>query len=94
MSVYGTVYGGAGYVRFLGAKGPAATISEQLPNVVFSPGRVQAHLFGSGWGERADGADVLARAADEGLPAVVEIFLTEGLRFFTVHYLIPRRDGL
>lgn len=72
MSVYGTVYGGAGYVRFLGAKGPAATISEQLPNVVFSPGRVQAHLFGSGWGERADGADVLARAAEEGLPAVVD----------------------
>ena len=48
MSVYGAVYGGAGYVRFLGAKGPAATISAQLPNVVFSPGRVQAYLFGSG----------------------------------------------
>jgi hydroxyethylthiazole kinase-like uncharacterized protein yjeF len=72
MSVYGTVYGGAGYVRFLGAKRPAATISEQLPNVVFSPGRVQARLFGSGWGDRADGTDVLARAADEGLPAVVD----------------------
>jgi ADP-dependent NAD(P)H-hydrate dehydratase / NAD(P)H-hydrate epimerase len=72
MSVYGAVYGGAGYVRFLGAKRPATTISEQLPNVVFSPGRVQAHLFGSGWGERADGAEVLARAADEGLPAVVD----------------------
>ena len=48
MSVYGAVYGGAGYVRFLGAQRPAATISAQLPNVVFSPGRVQAHLFGSG----------------------------------------------
>jgi hydroxyethylthiazole kinase-like uncharacterized protein yjeF len=72
MSVYGAVYGGAGYVRFLGAKRPAATISDQLPNVVFSQGRVQAHLFGSGWGERADGAEVLARAANEGLPAVVD----------------------
>jgi ADP-dependent NAD(P)H-hydrate dehydratase / NAD(P)H-hydrate epimerase len=72
MSVYGAVYGGAGYVRFLGADRPAATISDQLPNVVFSPGRVQAHLFGSGWGERSDGAEVLSRAAEEGLPAVVD----------------------
>ena len=72
MSVYGAVYGGAGYVRFLGAERPAATISAQLPNVVFSPGRVQAHLFGSGWGERADGAEVLAAVAEEGLPAVVD----------------------
>jgi hydroxyethylthiazole kinase-like uncharacterized protein yjeF len=72
MSVYGAVYGGAGYVRFLGAERPAATISAQLPNVVFSPGRVQAHLFGSGWGERADGADVLADVAEQGLPAVVD----------------------
>jgi ADP-dependent NAD(P)H-hydrate dehydratase / NAD(P)H-hydrate epimerase len=72
MSVYGAVYGGAGYVRFLGAERPAATISDQLPNVVFSPGRVQAHLFGSGWGERSDGAEVLSRAAEEGLPTVVD----------------------
>ena len=72
MSVYGAVYGGAGYVRFLGAERPAATISAQLPNVVFSPGRVQAHLFGSGWGERGDGAQVLARVAEQGLPAVVD----------------------
>jgi hydroxyethylthiazole kinase-like uncharacterized protein yjeF len=72
MSVYGAVYGGAGYVRFLGAERPAAIISAQLPNVVFSPGRVQAHLFGSGWGERADGAKVLAAVAEEGLPAVVD----------------------
>jgi ADP-dependent NAD(P)H-hydrate dehydratase / NAD(P)H-hydrate epimerase len=72
MSVYGAVYGGAGYVRYLGAERPAATISAQLPNVVFSPGRVQARLFGSGWGDRPDGAEVLARAADEGVPAVVD----------------------
>jgi hydroxyethylthiazole kinase-like uncharacterized protein yjeF len=72
MSVYGAVYGGAGYVRYLGAERPAATISAQLPNVVFSPGRVQAHLFGSGWGERTDGAEVLQRVAEQGLPAVVD----------------------
>jgi ADP-dependent NAD(P)H-hydrate dehydratase / NAD(P)H-hydrate epimerase len=72
MSVYGAVYGGAGYVRYLGAERPAATISAQLPNVVFSPGRVQAHLFGSGWGERTDGAEVLQRVAEQRLPAVVD----------------------
>jgi ADP-dependent NAD(P)H-hydrate dehydratase / NAD(P)H-hydrate epimerase len=78
MSVYGAVYGGAGYVRFVGAERPASIISAQLPSVVFSPGRVQAHLFGSGWGERADGAQVLARAAEEGTPAVVD---ADGLRY-------------
>jgi hydroxyethylthiazole kinase-like uncharacterized protein yjeF len=78
MSVYGAVYGGAGYVRFVGAERPASIISAQLPNVVFSPGRVQAHLFGSGWGERADGAQVLARVAEEGTPAVVD---ADGLRY-------------
>ena len=78
MSVYGAVYGGAGYVRFVGAERPASIISAQLPNVVFSPGRVQAHVFGSGWGERADGGQVLARAAEEGTPAVVD---ADGLRY-------------
>ena len=56
MTVYGAVHAGAGMVRFLGADRPAQVIGSQLPNVVFSPGRVQAHLFGSGWGERVDGA--------------------------------------
>jgi NAD(P)H-hydrate repair Nnr-like enzyme with NAD(P)H-hydrate dehydratase domain len=45
---------------------------------VFSPGRVQAHLFGSGWGERADGVEVLARVAEQGVPAVVD---ADGLRY-------------
>jgi ADP-dependent NAD(P)H-hydrate dehydratase / NAD(P)H-hydrate epimerase len=82
MATYGAVHAGAGMVRFLGATGPADTIGAQLPNVVFSPGRVQAHLLGSGWGERADGADVLASALDTGLPAVVD---ADGLRHLPEH---------
>ena len=78
MSTFGAVYGGAGMVRFLGAERPAKIIESQLPNVVFGPGRVQAYLLGSGWGDRPDGAEVLARAADEGLPAVVD---ADGLRY-------------
>ena len=77
LSAYGAVHAGAGMVRFLGASGPAAIIGAQLPNVVFSPGRVQAHLLGSGWGERADGADVRAAALDSGLPTLVD---ADGLR--------------
>ncbi|WP_375429813.1 NAD(P)H-hydrate epimerase [uncultured Friedmanniella sp.] len=78
LSTYGAVYAGAGMVRFLGSERPAQIIGAQLPSVVFSPGRVQANLFGSGWGDRADGRDVLLRAAEEGLPAVVD---ADGLRY-------------
>ena len=78
MSVCGAVYAGAGMVRFLGATAPADLIRSRLPNVVFSPGRVQAHLLGSGWGERADGHRVIADALDSGLPAVVD---ADGLKY-------------
>jgi hydroxyethylthiazole kinase-like uncharacterized protein yjeF len=78
MSVIGAVYGGAGMVRFQGAERPAKLIESRLPNVVFGPGRVQAYLFGSGWGERPDGTEVLAKAAAEGLPAVVD---ADGLKY-------------
>ena len=78
MTVSGAVHAGAGMVRFLGADRPAQVIGSQLPNVVFAPGRVQAHLFGSGWGDRADGADVLQQALDSGLPTVVD---ADGLKY-------------
>jgi ADP-dependent NAD(P)H-hydrate dehydratase / NAD(P)H-hydrate epimerase len=78
MSVIGAVYGGAGMVRFQGAERPAKLIESRLPNVVFGPGRVQAYLFGSGWGDRPDGSEVLAKAVAEGLPAVVD---ADGLKY-------------
>ena len=66
----GAVHAGAGMVRYLG---PAAdAVVAALPNVVTAPGRVQAHLIGSGWGERADGPDALAAVLATGLPAVVD----------------------
>jgi hydroxyethylthiazole kinase-like uncharacterized protein yjeF len=82
MATYGAVYGGAGMVRFLGAARPARLIEAQLPNVVFAPGKVQSRLFGSGWGERSDGATVLAEAKDEGLPVVVD---ADGLKYLPQH---------
>ncbi len=94
MSTYGAVFGGAGMVRFLGADRPAQIIGAQLPNVVFSPGRIQAHLLGSGWGDRSDGAQVLATAARDGLPAVVD---ADGLRYLPPacppHWLLTPHAG-
>src|SRR5215210_9414859 len=72
LSTYGAVPGGAGMVRFLGADKPAKIIRRVLPNVVFSPGQVQAHLLGSGWGDRRDGDKVISAALDSALPAVVD----------------------
>ena len=94
MNVHGAVHAGAGMVRFLGADRPAQVIGAQLPNVVFAPGRVQAHLFGSGWGDRKDGADVLQRALDTGLPTVVD---ADGLRYLPEklpkHWLLTPHAG-
>jgi hydroxyethylthiazole kinase-like uncharacterized protein yjeF len=78
LATTGAVYGGAGMVRFLGTDRPAELIRRQLPNVVFSPGRVQANLLGSGWGDQVDGREEIAAAVDSGLPTVVD---ADGLAF-------------
>jgi len=78
LATTGAVYAGAGMVRFLGTDKPAELIRARLPNVVFSPGRVQAHLLGSGWGEQVDGRHEIAAALDSGLPTVVD---ADGLTF-------------
>ncbi len=72
MSTFGAVHAGAGMVRFLGADAAADIIKAQLPNVVFSPGRVQAHLVGSGWGDRDDGPDQLRHMLAMDVPGVVD----------------------
>ncbi len=77
LSTCGAVHGGAGMVRFLGAPRSAEIIVRDLPNVVFGEGRVQSWLVGSGWGDRADGDDVIAGLVAEGLPLVID---ADGLR--------------
>ena len=77
MATYGAVHGGAGMVRFLGPGSARGTITLALPNVVFAAGRVQAHLLGSGWGERPDGDQVVAKAVASGAPGVLD---ADGLR--------------
>ncbi len=72
MATYGAVHGGAGMVRFLGPASARGTITANLPDVVFAPGRVQAHLLGSGWGERPDGDQAVADAVASGVPGVLD----------------------
>jgi hydroxyethylthiazole kinase-like uncharacterized protein yjeF len=72
MATYGAVHGGAGMVRFLGPESAHAAITTNLPNVVFAPGRVQAHLLGSGWSEKSDGTRSVADAVGSGLPGVLD----------------------
>ncbi|MGI3785024.1 MAG: NAD(P)H-hydrate epimerase [Janthinobacterium lividum] len=77
MATYGAVHGGAGMVRFLGPGSARPMITTNLPNVVFAAGRVQAHLLGSGWGERPDGGQVVADALAAEVPGVLD---ADGLR--------------
>ena len=77
LSTLGAVYGGAGMVRYRGAQASAEIIGRELPNVVFGEGRVQSWLVGSGWGDRADGGEVISRLIDSGVPVVID---ADGLR--------------
>ncbi len=72
MATYGAVHGGAGMVRFLGPESAHAVITTNLPDVVYAPGRVQAHLLGSGWGDKSDGEQSVADAVGSGLPGVLD----------------------
>ncbi|GAB3755020.1 bifunctional ADP-dependent NAD(P)H-hydrate dehydratase/NAD(P)H-hydrate epimerase [Microlunatus parietis] len=78
LSTLGAVHSGAGMVRFLGPDHPTSLVVAELPNVVLAPGRVQAHVFGCGWGDRPDGARLIKDALDAGTPAVVD---ADGLRY-------------
>lgn len=77
LATHGAVYAGAGMVRFHGTEEARAVLTGSLPNVVYAEGRVQARLYGSGWGDRDDGAEVIADGLAGGLPAVVD---ADGLR--------------
>ena len=70
LSSMGAVYGGAGFVRYLGPARDAVVAA--LPNVVTAPGQVQAWLVGCGWGRRPDGPEVLGALLASGLPVVVD----------------------
>jgi hydroxyethylthiazole kinase-like uncharacterized protein yjeF len=86
LSATGATYAGAGMVRYLGPATVAGRVLTALPNVVAAPGRVQALVIGSGWGERKDGK-VLTRAMATGVPMVID---ADGLR----HLAGPGRSDI
>ena len=76
LTAAGAVAAGAGMVRYLGPAEAASRVLDRFPNVVAAPGRVQALVLGSGWGDREDGGAV-ARAVASGDPVLVD---ADGLR--------------
>jgi ADP-dependent NAD(P)H-hydrate dehydratase / NAD(P)H-hydrate epimerase len=72
MATHGAVHAGAGMVRFHGTDEARRVLMGVLPNVVYTEGRVQSWLYGSGWGNREDAAQVISRGVASGLPAVVD----------------------
>ncbi len=72
----GAMYAGAGMVRHLGSSQVASRVLDVFPNVVAAPGRVQALVIGSGWGDRKD-VGVVTWAMGTGVPMVVD---ADGLR--------------
>ena len=69
LSCAGALGAGAGMVRYLGASGKGLIIG-RFPSVVTAPGRVQAHVVGSGWGE--PNPELLRLLKDSGLPVVAD----------------------
>ncbi|WP_349904439.1 ADP-dependent NAD(P)H-hydrate dehydratase [Parafrigoribacterium humi] len=66
---------GLGMVRYLGPARPTGLVLQRRPEVVTSPGRVQAWLLGSGMdaGQRDDETNSrLAEALDQSLPTVLD----------------------
>ena len=70
LCVGGAVSGGAGMVRYVGPDGATGQVLTRWPEVVAGAGRVQAWAIGSGGGDEA--AEWLRRAADDGVPLVVD----------------------
>ncbi|QGF22698.1 bifunctional ADP-dependent NAD(P)H-hydrate dehydratase/NAD(P)H-hydrate epimerase [Raineyella fluvialis] len=74
---YGAAYAGTGMIRSLGAAEVARATLAAIPSVVTAPGRVQAWVVGSGWGDRHDGAIRLAEILDQEVPVLID---ADGLR--------------
>jgi ADP-dependent NAD(P)H-hydrate dehydratase / NAD(P)H-hydrate epimerase len=82
LSVGGAVRGGAGMVRYPGAAADA--VRARWPEVVASPGRVQAWVIGPGLGEAQ--REPVAKALAEGVPVVVD---ADGLRHLPSRFDTP-----
>ncbi len=72
LATTGAVRAGAGMVRYVGPSQAGDLVRLRLPSVVHGPGRVEAWVCGSGWGnDPANAARLRSRAAD-GVPVVAD----------------------
>lgn len=81
LGAVGATHAGAGMVRYVGPAEVARAVVAHLPNVVSAPGRVQAMVLGSGWGQRGP-ASAVAEAVASGMPLVVD---ADALRHLPEH---------
>ncbi len=70
LCIAGAQAGMAGMVRFAGSEALSARVVDRAPEVVASPGRVQAWVVGPGGGD--DVADLITAALADGVPVVLD----------------------
>lgn len=74
LATLGAVHTGVGMVRHLGSA--AQAVVARVPNVVAAPGRVQALVLGSGWGDVPDATDrvraAVERVGEEGAALLLD----------------------
>lgn len=63
---------GVGMIRYLGDDRPSALVLASCPEVVVTPGRVQAWLAGSGMGDEGPADAAAERILTDGLPTVLD----------------------
>ncbi|RLP08743.1 NAD(P)H-hydrate epimerase [Propionibacterium australiense] len=72
LTATGALYAGAGFVRCCAPDPVPAMVTAALPSVTVGPGRVQAWVVGSGWGEPGHNAGRLAARLGDGAPLVLD----------------------
>ncbi|HZK36888.1 MAG TPA: ADP/ATP-dependent (S)-NAD(P)H-hydrate dehydratase, partial [Aeromicrobium sp.] len=84
LCVAGAQGGLSGMVRFVGPEDLGRRVVDRAPEVVATPGRVQAWTIGSGGGDHA--REQLRMALEDGVPVVVD---ADGLRFLPHRFDVP-----
>ncbi len=72
LSVEAALRTGLGSLRYRGPSAAADHVLRRRPEAITAPGRVQAWLLGSGWGDDSAAEEVVDEALESGLPIVLD----------------------
>ncbi|WP_316669046.1 NAD(P)H-hydrate epimerase, partial [uncultured Propionibacterium sp.] len=72
LTTCGALHAGAGFIRCCAPDPVPAMVAATMPSVTFGPGRVQAWLVGSGWGDAGRNRERLAERLADGVPLVLD----------------------